>query len=168
MRLRTPASNVILRPSPDSASRSCPINSLPSRRAVAGLPDVVSTPSLRGRYPRDAPVLRLQAAVRDAILFLPHGDFYEILRGRADRGARPRAPPDLARAKDASAARFRVRRALPRWRTYVARWCGGIPVPSQHIEDPKKCKGVVRREGPGGVAGDADRASTLRPASRRS
>ena len=135
--------------------------------SAAGLPDVISNPLDSGRrHARDAAVLRRQAAVSRRDPVLPDGGLLrDVLRGRADRRARPRAHADLAvqgrqRRRDSD-----VRRALSR-RRHLHGAAGAEGIPRRHLRaDGGSEEGQGRRPargGPGGVARDADRCQLPR------
>ena len=118
------------------------------------------------RHARDAAVLRRQAAVSRRDPVLPHGRLLrDVLRGRADRGARPRADADLALQGRQRRRHSDVRRALSR-RRRLRRAAGAQGLPRRHLRaDGGSEEGQGRRPprgGPRRVARHADRCQLSR------
>ena len=99
---------------------------------------------------RDASVPRRQASVPRRHRVLPDGRLLrDVLRGRARGGARARADADVAgrRTPAATASRCAASRSMRRTATSRGWSRKGFRVAiCEQVEDPKKAKGLVRRE----------------------
>ena len=128
----------------------------------------VSSPPPASGHARDAAVLRRQGALPRRHPVLPDGRLLrDVLRGRADRGARPRADADVAIEGRRRQRHPDVRRPLPR-RRRLHHAAGQARLPRRHLRPDRGSEaGQGRRQArghPRRLARHADRRQLSRRA----